>query len=252
YMDSATFIYAAAVALLSVLLFTLAPVLETNKLNLTGSLKDTAASSSTSFAGRKMRKALVVAEVVLALVVLVPAGLLSKSLINRFAEDPGFTPDHVLTAKMNLPAAKYKESAQLVTFNDRLLEKLNALPQVQSAALSVSIPFAHSYGGAEVWIDGRPTPKPGEVENLQLTSVTPGYLSAIGLHLVRGRFIEESDRPDTPSVIVINQTLAHRFFSNEDPLGHKIRLSREDPVPRTIVGIVKDVKVSSLSDDPAN
>src|SRR5262249_23284422 len=103
YIDSATFIYAATVALLSVVLFTLAPVLETNKLNLTGSLKDTAASSSTSLAGRKMRKALVVVEVVLALVVLVPAGLTSKSLINRFAEDPGFRPDHVLTAKMNLP-----------------------------------------------------------------------------------------------------------------------------------------------------
>lgn len=252
YMDTATFVYAAVVALLSVVLFTLAPILETKKLDLTGSLKDTAASSSTSFAGRRLRKTLVIAEVVLALVVLVPAGLTSKSLINRFAEDPGFAPDHVLTAKMNLPAAKYKEPSQLVTFNDRLLEKLNALPQVQSAALSVSIPFGHSYGGAEVWVEGRPTPKPGEVESMQLTSVTPSYISAMGLHLVRGRFIEESDRPDTPGVIVINQTLAHRFFSHEDPLGHKMRLSREDTVPRTIVGIVKDIKVSSLSDDPAS
>lgn len=252
YMDTATCIYAAVVALLSVVLFTLAPILETNKLDLTGSLKDTAVSSSISFTGRRLRKALVVVEIILALVVLVPAGLTSKSLINRFGEDPGFVPDHVLTAKMNLPAAKYQETSQLVTFNDRLLEKLNALPQVESAALSVSIPFAHSYGGAEVWIDGRPTPKPGEVEGMQLTSVTPGYLSAIGLHLVRGRFIEESDRPDTPGVIVISQTLAYRFFSNEDPLGHKIKLSREDTAPRTIVGIVKDIKVSSLSDDPAN
>ncbi|HEY7402157.1 MAG TPA: ABC transporter permease [Candidatus Angelobacter sp.] len=252
HMDTGTFIYAAVVALLSVALFTLAPVLEASKLDLTGSLKDSAVSSSPSFAGRKMRKALVVIEVVLALVVLVPAGLTSKSLINRFAEDPGFAPDHVLTAKMNLPATKYKEPSQLVTFNDRLLEKLNALPQVQSAALSVSIPFGHSYGGGEVWIDGRPAPKPGDVAGMQLTSVTPGYISAIGLHLVRGRFIDESDRPETQSVIVINQTLARRFFSNEDPLGHKIRLSRDDTAARTIVGIVKDIKVTSLSDHPVS
>jgi len=252
YMDSATFIYATALALFSVLLFTLSPVMETNKLDLTGSLKETAASSSTSLAGRKLRKALVVAEIVLALVVLIPAGLTSKSLAKRFKEDPGFDADHVLTAKMNLPVAKYREAAQIATFNDRLLGQLRALPQVQFAGLSVSIPFGHSYGGAEVWVEGRPDPKPGEVASMAITSVSAGYLSALGLHLVKGRFITEEDGADAPAVMVINETLARRFFANEDPLGHKIRLSRDDNVPRTIVGIVKDIKTSSLSDDPSN
>jgi putative ABC transport system permease protein len=252
YVDGATFVYATAVSLLSVLLFTLAPMMETNKLDLTGSLKETTAASSTSLSGRKLRKALVVVEIILALVVLVPAGLMSKSLSYRFKESPGFEPDHVLTAKMNLPAAKYKEPAQLLTFQQRLLDRLSVLPQVQSAGLSVSIPFGHSYGGAEIWIEGRPVPKAGEVPGMAMTSVTPGYMPALGLQLVRGRFIGEEDGAAAPAVIVINQTLAHRYFTDEDPLGHKIRLSRDDTVPRTIVGIVKDIKISSMEEDPRN
>lgn len=252
YMDSATFLYATALALFSVLLFTLSPMMETNKLDLTGSLKETSASSSTSLAGRKLRKALVVAEIVLALVVLVPAGLTSKSLMKRVNEDPGFDAGHVLTAKMNLPLAKYHDASQLATFDERLLNQLHMLQEVQAAALSVSIPFGHSYGGDEVWVEGQPDPKPGQVETMYTTYVTPGYLSALRLHLVRGRFIAEQDGKDTPAAIVINETMAHRFFPNEDPLGHKIRLSRSDNVPRTIVGMVKDTKIDSTSDDPTS
>jgi putative ABC transport system permease protein len=251
-MDWATFIYATAVALVSVLLFTLAPMMEANKLDLTGSLKEMSGSSSTSLSGRKMRRALVVAEIVLALVVLVPAGLLSKSLTNRFKENPGFEPDHVLTAKMNLPVAKYRDPAQIWTFDQRVLDQLRALPQVQSAGLSVSIPFGHSYGGSELWIEGRPAPKPGDVPSMAITAVTPGYMSAMGLHLLRGRFINDADSAANPEVIVINQTLAQRYFPDADPLGHIIRLSRNDPVACTVVGIVKDIKTSGMDEEPAN
>jgi putative ABC transport system permease protein len=252
HMDWATFIYATAVALVSVLLFTLAPMMEASKLDLTGSLKESSSSSSTSLAGRKLRRALVVAEIVLALVVLVPAGLMSKSLTNRFKENPGFEPDHVLTAKMNLPVAKYREPAQIWNFDQRLLDQVRSLPQVQSAGLSVSIPFGHSYGGAELWIEGRPAPKPGEVPGMAISAVTPGYMSALGLHLIRGRFISETDGAASPGVIVINQTLAQRYFSDADPLGHIIRLSREDAVPRTIVGIVQDIKTSGMDEEARN
>jgi predicted permease len=252
HVDWATFIYATAVALVSVLLFTLAPMMEANKLDLTGSLKEMSGSSSTSLAGRKMRKALVVTELVLALVVLVPAGLLSKSFTNRFKENPGFEPDHVLTAKMNLPVAKYRDPAQIWTFEQRLLDQLRGLPQVQSAGLSVSIPFGHSYGGAELWIEGRPTPKAGEVPSMAITSVTPGYMAAMGLYLVRGRFIDETDSAANPGAIVINQTLARGYFSGADPLGHVIRLNRNDMAPRTVVGIVKDIKTSGMDEEPRN
>lgn len=252
HVDWATFIYATAVALVSVLLFTLAPMMEANKLDLTGSLKEISGSSSISLSGRKMRRALVVTEIVLALVVLVPAGLLSKSFANRFKENPGFEPDHVLTAKMNLPVAKYRDPAQIWNFDQRLLDQLKTLPQVQSAGLSVSIPFGHSYGGAELWIEGRPTPKAGEVPSMAITSVTPGYMSVMGLHLVRGRFIDETDSAANPGTIVINQTLARRYFSNVDPLGHIIRLTRNDTAPRTVVGIVKDIKTSGMDEEPRN
>lgn len=87
---------------------------------------------------------------------------------------------------------------------------------------------------------------------MAITSVTPGYMPAMGLHLVRGRFINETDSATNPGVIVINQTLVQRYFSNADPLGHIIRLSRNDAVPRTVMGIVKDIKTSGMDEEPTN
>jgi len=249
-MDWTTIAYAVGVSIFSMLLFSLAPMLESRKLSLTGVLKE--ATGTTSASSGRMRMALVVGEVVLSLLVLVPAGLVAKSLANRFKEDPGFRADHVLTAQMDLPAAKYKDKTQVANFYNELLLRLRGMPQVESASISRFIPFGHAYSTSTFFIDGRPEPAPDEVPGTVVNSVTPSYLNAVGLHLVQGRFITDQDGPDATPAIVINDTLVRRFFQKQDPLGHKIRFTKASATWYTIVGVVKNVKLGALSDKPQN
>jgi predicted permease len=250
-VDTTTVLYAIAVAVLSVLLFSISPVLEGYRLNLTGALKESGSATS-SAGGQRLRKLLVICQIVLALMVLVPAGLTSKSLAIILQADLGFRADHVLTAQMSLPAAKYTTSAQRLTFYNQLLERLRSLPQVESVGASQHIPFGHSSSWLEFRINGRAEPAPGEVPSTLITAVTPGYSAAIGLSLIHGRFISEQDGASTVPVVVINQTLAGRFFAHEEALGHKIRLGRDDATWYTIVGIVKDIKFYWPGDSPMN
>ncbi|HEY6307530.1 MAG TPA: ABC transporter permease [Candidatus Angelobacter sp.] len=250
FVDSSTLVYTLMIAAVSLLLFSLAPIVEGYKLNLTGVLKEQAGGAG--FTGQKLRKTLVIAEIVLALTALVPAGLETRSLMNLLNEDPGFRPDHVLTARLSLPAAKYQDKVQWKTFYDRLLDRLRALPQVQAASASQYIPFGHHNATLELWIEGRPEPAPGQVPATEITSAYPGYLPALGMSLLRGRFLSEQDTPASLPVIVINRTMERRYFGHDDALGHRIRLGRSDPTWYTVVGVVKDVKLFDLGDRPEN
>jgi len=250
-VDTTMVLYAIAVAVLSVLLFSISPVLEGYRVNLTGALKESGSATSAA-GGQRLRKLLVICQIVLALMVLVPAGLTSKSLSIILQADLGFRADHVLTAQMSLPAAKYATSVQRLALYNQLLERLRSLPQVESVGASQHIPFGHSSSWLEFRINGRPEPAPGEVPSTLITAVTPGYSAAIGLSLLRGRFISEQDAASTVPVVVIDQTLAGRFFAHEEALGHKIRLGRDDATWYTIVGIVKDVKFYWPGDNPMN
>ena len=153
---------------------------------------------------------------------------------------------------MSLPAVKYAKNAQRLAFYNQLLERLRSLPQVESVGASQHIPFGHSSSWLEFRIKGRPEPAPGEVPSTLITAATPGYSAAIGLSLLRGRFVTEQDGSSTLPAVVINQTLAGRFFAQEEALGHKIRLGRDDAAWYTIVGIVKDVKFYWPGDNPMN
>jgi predicted permease len=250
-VDTTAVLYAIGIAVLSVLLFSISPVLEGYRLNLTGALKESGSATSAA-ASQRLRKLLVICQIVLALMVLVPAGLTSKSLSIILQADLGFRADHVLTAQMSLPSVKYATSAQRLSIYNQLLERLRSLPQVESVGASQHIPFGHSSSWLEFRINGRPEPAPGEVPSTLITAVTPGYSDAIGLSLLRGRFVSEQDGSSTLRVVVINQTLAGRFFAHQGALGHKIRLGRDDATWYTIVGIVKDVKFYWPGDNPMN
>jgi len=139
HVDLSTMIFALLISVLSVLLFSLAPILEGYKLNLTGVLKEI--GSGTGTRGQKLRKTLVVAHVVLALTTLVPTGLMVRFLIESLSQDPGFRTDHVLTARLSLPATAYKDEVQWRSFYDRLLEGVRALPQVEKVGASQYVPF---------------------------------------------------------------------------------------------------------------
>jgi putative ABC transport system permease protein len=250
YMDGALVAYAVGVALISVLLFSISPVLEGFRLNLSGALKESGGGSSTGARSQRMRQALVICQIVLATVVIVPGGLTAKELVLLLRDSPGFRPDHLLTAEIGLPVFKYAEPARQRAFYDQLLEKLRATPQVEGAAASEFIPFGHRMDWEPFWVAGQPEPAPGEVPGTLMTIVTPTYASTLGITLLRGRFVSESDGPGTLPVVVVSQTLAQRYLPNEDALGHKLRIRRDDPTWYTIVGIVRDTKIYNLSDAP--
>ena len=252
YVDGSTLMYALIIGVLSVLLFSFSPILEGFRINLTSALKEQGNAGTVAPGSQRMRKGLVVAEIVLALTVLVPAGLTVKSLALVLSEDPGFRTDHMLTAQMNLPQAKYSDKNQWRSFYTQLQERLRALPGVESAGVSRFIPFGHHSAATEFWVEGRPEPAPGEVPSTQITSSTPEYFSTLGLSLKNGRYIGEQDGAESTPVVVIGQTLARRFFAHEDPLGHRIRLGRDSSTWYTIVGVVGDVKLFNLSDHPMN
>lgn len=247
FVDSGTLVYTLGIAALSVIIFSFAPILEGYKLTLTGVLKEAGGSSNAG--GQRLRKTLVVAEIVLALAALVPAGLTVTSFANLLREDPGFRPDHVWTTRVSLPAVHYKDRVQWQTFYDRLLDRLRNTPQVEVASASQYVPFGHHNSTSEFWIEGKPRPSPGQVPAAEINAVTPGYLHAMGLSLLRGRFVEDRDGSDSSRVIVINHTLERRYFGKDEALGHRIRLG-DDPTWYTVVGVVQDVKLFDLGDDP--
>jgi putative ABC transport system permease protein len=250
YADFSTLAYSVGIALFTSVTFGLAPALQSSNPNLTGTLKDAGSSASVSSRGRRMRKVLIVLEVSLALMSLVPAGLMIKWLKNINNEDLGFRPEHVLTAQIALPENKYADLHQSAAFYDGLLQRVRALPQVTSAATTQFIPFGDNYASSQVFFAGRPAPDPGAVPFTAITAVSPGYLPTVGLQLIRGRFVSDQDGPDSLPVIVINRTLADRYFSGQDPLGQKIQLGRESTTLLTVVGIVKDIRLNTDFSQP--
>jgi putative ABC transport system permease protein len=245
YVDFSTLAYSVGIALFSALAFGLTPALHSSKPDLTGMLKDAGGSVSVGLRGRRMRKVLVVLEVSLALTSLVPAGLMIEWLKNINNIDLGFHSDHVLTARITLPDTAYADPHQVASFYNRLLDRIQALPQVTSTGASQYIPFGDEYNSAEMLFEGRPAPELGNYPGTAITAATPGYASVLGLQTIRGRFISDQDGPDSPSVIVINQTLADRYFPHQDPIGQRIQLGRDSTTMRTVVGIVKNVRLDT-------
>ncbi|MGD0544629.1 MAG: ABC transporter permease [Candidatus Acidiferrales bacterium] len=245
YVDFPTLAYSVGIALFSSLAFGLTPALHSSKPDLTGMLKDAGGSASISLRGRRMRKVLVLLEVSLALTSLVPAGLMIEWLKNINNIDLGFHSDHVLTARITLPDTAYSDPHQVASFYNRLLDRIQALPQVTSTGASQYIPFGDEYNSAEMLFEGRPAPDLGNYPGTAITAATPGYASVLGLQTIRGRFISDQDGPDSPSVIVINQTLADRYFPHQDPIGQRIQLGRDSTTMRTVVGIVKNVRLDT-------
>jgi putative ABC transport system permease protein len=204
-----------------------------------------------------------VAEVALALTLLVGAGLLLRSFANLRAVDPGFRADHVLTVDLNLPRSRYGMASRQVQFYDALIERVSALPTVRSAGGVEQLPLSGPQQSSDFRIIGAPPPPPGDEPDAAYVSVTPGYFSAMSLELRRGRVLAPSDAATSPRVAVINESMAKRFWPNESPIGKRVALSieslrfdRPDAPPRfdfegsarEIVGVVADVRASAIAD----
>jgi putative ABC transport system permease protein len=243
--------FTAAVSILTGIVFGLVPALQASKPDLTEALKEGGRGSTEGLRRNRTRSLLVVSEVALSLVLLIGAGLLIKSFVYLINVKPGFDPEHVMTAGLALPPVKYGESEQQAAFFHQVLEKVGTLPGVESAAVITPLPLSGSMMQNIISIEGRPKPAPGERLITSTRLVSPDYLRAMSIPLIRGRGFTEQDKTGAPRVFLINETLARQYFPGEDPIGKRISVSvratqdKKDEVGE-IVGIVGDVKHQSL------
>jgi putative ABC transport system permease protein len=246
-LDGRALAFTAAVTLLTGVIFGLVPALQSSKPNLNETMNETGRGSTEGRRRQVVRSALVVLEVASALVLLVGAGLLIKSFWRLQQIDPGFNPDNALTLMVSLPRAKYPEDAQRAAFFRQLLEKIGALPGVQAAGATNSLPMGGDMVLAFV-VQGRAPLPPGAGQSTNFYGVNADYFRAMGIRLLRGRLLNERDTRDSPHVAVINETMARKIFPDEDPIGKRITFDGggDNPDWYEIVGVVSDVKQYGL------
>jgi putative ABC transport system permease protein len=245
--------YSMLLALATGILFGLAPALQSTRVDLNETLKNVAGRAASGFRGGRMRRVLVAAEIALAVMVVVSAGLLVNSFVRMVRVDLGFDAQHAATAEIELAPAAYRDVATAGRFFEQVVEKLRESPGVDMAAASQFSPFsATGSATAPLFIEGRPAAPPGQAPTTRYTSVTSGYLRTMDIRLTSGRGISDQDSADTQRVAVINETLARRYFAGEDPIGQNIRVGRGSANVLTVVGVVKDVKFVELIDPPEN
>jgi putative ABC transport system permease protein len=209
------------------------------------------APATLSGGNRRLRSIFVVTEIALAVVLLAGAGLLVKSFIHLQQVERGFNSENVLTMVVRLPASKYPDDPQVVSFFRQSLERVRSLPGVRSAGMINFLPFYGGLGSATGFtILGRPTPPPGQGPSTDVRVSDDGYFNALGIPLLRGRQFSDVENREARRVILINEALAKQHFPNEDPIGKRLDVSMfETSTPTEIIGVVGNVKYESLVDD---
>jgi putative ABC transport system permease protein len=249
-LDRWVFGFTLLISVVTGVVFGLAPALQASKIELTEAMKE---GSRGAGGGRgRLRSALVVAEIAIALVVLIGAGLLLQTFSRLQQVDLGFKTGNALTASVILPIARYPKNEQITAFYQALLERVKAMPGVEAASAIAPLPLSGDMFRISFEVEGRNIPK-GELPSSHFRSISLDYFSAMNIPLLAGRAFTERDNASAPGVVIVNKTFANRHFPNENPIGKHIKpgVSAEgEPVWREIVGVVKDVKHrQSLSRD---
>ncbi len=244
HVNGFVFAFTALVAVATGLFFGLVPAVLASRTDLQQRLHEGGRGSSGSGRQTRLRAVLVVGEVALACLLLVGAGVMLRSFVNLLRLDPGFQPEHVLTAEIALPNANYKTRDNITSFYQRLLTNLNTLPGIHAVGAGTDLPWTgydENMGGFT--IEGK-TPPPHEEFHARYHTASPDYFRAVGIPLVHGRFFNERDTKDTPRVLLVNDVMAQRYWPGEDAVGKRITF---DDKPKEsdwfrVVGVVGDVK----------
>ncbi|MET0645648.1 MAG: ABC transporter permease [Pyrinomonadaceae bacterium] len=237
-------LFAMGLSLSTGVLFGLTPALSASRADLQGALKE-GGRSTVSRGSRRLRDLLVVAEVALALVLLVGAGLLMKSLVMMLQVDPGFDTRNLLTMRVALPPSRYSEDGTATRFYDEMLRRLSAVRGVRGAALTSNLPLAGDGGTGTPQVVGSPLPA-SELTEAHLRTVSANYFEVMGVPVVRGRAFAERDDAAAPTVLLINKTFAERVFPNEEAVGRRLTFRFTGETQFEVVGVVGDEKVTSL------
>jgi putative ABC transport system permease protein len=246
-LDWQVVLFAIILAILTGLVCGLAPAFAALRTSVNDSLKEGGRTGTAGGGHARLRSALVVGEIAIALVLLVASGLLLRSFEKMRAVDLGFRPDHILTASYSLPQQKYATQAALDGFNDEFLRRVRQLPGVKSVGLTSFLPATGSNSNSAFTAEGYVPPKGASI-NLATTVVVQGdYLQAMGIPLLAGRFFSQDDTANTQLVGIVNHKLAQHYWPGSDPIGKRLRVgTQEMQTPWiTIVGEVADVKENS-------
>jgi putative ABC transport system permease protein len=251
-VDSFVLLFALALSVLASVVFGLAPAFLVANSSLQVNLREGSRGSGESRSGRRARNVLASAEIALAMMLLVGAGLLLRSFAKLTAVNPGFNVQHVVKAEVDLPRTLYSTPQQWKNFFDELLRELQSEPGLKDAALALPAPIAYRSVGTTFDIIGKPGASASTSRTADYVAVSTGYFHTMGIPLVSGRFFDDRDVMKSPNVTIISQALARLYFPNEDPIGKQLSFGfpPEPGVPRQIVGIVSDIRDVSLGDNP--
>jgi putative ABC transport system permease protein len=246
-IDTTVALFTLLVAVGVAILFSVAPALRVSRAGVIEHLKEGSQNATVGAARQRVRAGLIVAEVALAVVLVVGAGLMLRSLMRLQRIDLGFDPSNTLTLRIAVPQSSYESPESAVTFYRQLLKRLRALPGVRAAAAVRSLPLASAIGDFGLRIDGY-VPPPGHGAKGDWQIVTDGYFEALGEHLLRGRAIRASDDEHAMLVALINERMARVYWPGKDPIGHRFRIGGGDGRPWvTVVGIVRDVRHNGIT-----
>ena len=250
-LDGGVLLFTALLAIVTGILFGLLPALPLSRPDVTGILKDGGRTGTAGRSRQLTRRALVVLQLASSVVLALAAGLLIRSLIELNRIDLGFDPRNVLTAQVQVPATGYPQLADVVRFHRQAVERVGQIPGVRAAGSVRVLPLARQIGDWSIKIEGRPYVAE-ENPNGDYQAVTPGYFQAMGLKLIRGRFLTDADREGTMPAVVINNTMAARYWPNEDAIGRQFMIGTDDKPWLTIVGIVGTVRHNAIVEEPRN
>ena len=245
-LNRTVLLFTLGISIATGIFFGLAPALSSAKLDLNEALKATAKTATTRSG---LRGAFVVSQLALALVLLVGAGLMTRSFVRLLNVQLGFNPKNVLTMRVELPRSRYQNGDQRREFFGQLLERAQSLPGVQSIGAISQLPLSGYSMMGRFAIEGQPAPGPGKGKPIPIGIVTPGYFRTMQIRLSQGRVFDERDAEKMPDVAIVNESMARKFWPGQNPIGHKVAaLCNEGEVCRTVVGVVGDIRHEGLGE----
>lgn len=249
-LDPIALLFTLGITLIAGVLFGVAPALRASRVDPLDGLRE-GARSGTSGGTRRLSQGFVVAQFALSLVLLIGAGLLLRSFRRTLEVDPGFRPENVLTARVQLPWPKYGNDTVVRVFQNRLLESVRSLPGLHQVGLVNRVPFSRGNPQSNLFVEGQ-VPRPGEATPvINVRGASPDYFEAIGTPILQGRGFLPSDVPGSPPVVLVDETVAQQFWPGGGAIGKRIRTSTDSAAPwSTIVGIVPNVKHANLREQP--
>lgn len=248
-IDGRVLLFNLGISALTGLLCGLVPAMQASKSDLNQALREAGAGNKASAGGSKVRSVLVVAEIAIALTLLIGAGLLMRSFVVLQSVDPGFSPTNVLTARIGLPATAYPKREQVTAFYNQLHEKLKALPGVQSVSFGSSVPMTGMDTDTDFIVEGRPAPPPDQRPSAWFSVVGHDYFRTMNIRLRDGRTFDDRESENSPGTVIISESMSRRYWPNETPIGKRIGFGDQKVQWNEIVGVVSDVHHFGLSTD---